>query len=339
MVSRETALVIVPCLNEACHLPTLLRGLESDPACAKIIVCDGGSTDGSRDIVLQAASAGSKVILLDNPNRLQAAGVNLAVDTYGGTHHWFARIDAHCEYPADYVSRLLASAMEADADSVVVPMVTHSNKGCFQRGVAAAQNSVLGTGGSAHRRVGQGRWVDHGHHALMRLSAFRSAGKYDENFFANEDAEFDARLTGSGGKIWLEPRAAITYYPRDAPLPLWRQYFRYGQGRAMMIRRHRPVMKLRQVAPLGVCPAVLAGLAGAAAQGNGGLLMLPAITWLLACCLYGTFLALRERAPCAAWSGPAAIVMHLAWSSGFWLRWLGLPRPLPSIERHQPRET
>ena len=40
----------------------------------------------------------------------------------------------------------------------------------------------------------EGHWADHGHHALMRISAFRAVGGYDESFSHNEDAELDYRL-------------------------------------------------------------------------------------------------------------------------------------------------
>ena len=64
-------------------------------------------------------------------------------------------------------------------DSVVVSMLT-SGSGAVQKAVAAAQNSKLGTGGSKHRHLSAGEWVDHGHHALMRISAFTAVGGYDE---------------------------------------------------------------------------------------------------------------------------------------------------------------
>jgi succinoglycan biosynthesis protein ExoA len=45
------------------------------------------------------------------------------------------------------------------------------------------------------------RFVEHGRHALIRLDAFRAVGGYDATQSHNEDAEFDYRLTGNGGRI------------------------------------------------------------------------------------------------------------------------------------------
>jgi succinoglycan biosynthesis protein ExoA len=132
------------------------------------------------------------------------------------------------------------------AESVVVSM-TARGVTCFQKAAAAAQNSRLGNGGSAHRRLAEGRFVDHGHHALMNINAYRSVGGYDETFTHNEDAELDARLIAAGYRIYLCPGADITYYPRTSLTSLFRQYRNFGRGRAMTILKHRMKPKLRQM--------------------------------------------------------------------------------------------
>lgn len=320
---KDLNLVIVPCLNEAAHLPELLTTLGDDPSCGRLVVVDGGSSDGSQAIVMAAMEKDSRIALLNNPKRLQAAGVNLAVEVYGAEFEWMVRVDSHCRYPARYLTSLRDAAAKTGADSIVVPMVTSSLSGCFQRAAAAAQNSVLGTGGSAHRRVSKGAFVDHGHHALMRIAIFQSAGRYDESFRANEDAELDARITAGGGRIWLEPSAAITYFPRGAPWPLWLQYFRYGRGRAMTILRHKPRLHLRQVLPLAVFPAILMAVAALCLGSANLLLFVPAAAWAAAVFASGLVLGIRARSACTAACGLAAMIMHAAWSSGFWIQCLG----------------
>ncbi len=233
-----SALVVIPCLNEAAHLPRLLEALLADPSADKIVVADGGSSDGSRTIVSELAAIHDRIALLDNPDRIQSAGVNRAVARYGKHYHWLVRIDAHSFYPEQYVSTLLDAAEKHKARSVVVPMVTRA-QGCFQNAVATAQNSVIGTGAAAHRHMHtEGMFVEHGHHALMEIDAFTRVGGYCEAMHCNEDAELDFRLGKANVSIWLEPAATIGYLPRSSPSALWRQYLRYGQGRARNVRRH-----------------------------------------------------------------------------------------------------
>ncbi|TCM18001.1 succinoglycan biosynthesis protein ExoA [Novosphingobium sp. PhB165] len=322
-------LIVVPCLNEERHLPGLLDWLIRENGDATIVVADGGSTDASRSIVSRRAAHHANLILLDNPARLQSAGINLAVRRHSAGHHWLVRVDAHCDYPSGYVGGLVEAARRHRAASVVVPMVTYG-RGCFQKSAAAAQNSRLGNGGSAHRRIVSGRFVDHGHHALFDLALFRQVGGYDESFSHNEDAEFDLRLAAAGGRIWLEPALPLGYWPRDRPGALFRQYRGYGRGRAMTLARHAAPIKLRQAIPVAIAPLVLMALVGfclAPIVPRASLLALPALGWATLCLGYGLVLGVRNRSRCMAGAGMAAMVMHLAWSLGFIGQKLIGPRP------------
>src|SRR5690606_34917101 len=133
------------------------------------------------------------------------------VERFGNGAEWLLRLDAHSAYPADYGDLLLAEARRMEADSVVVSMHAEGD-GFLQRVIAEAQNSRIGNGGSAHRLAGQGAWVEHGHHALMRIRAFRAVGGYDESFSHNEDAELDRRLIAAGHRIWLTGRTRLIYF-------------------------------------------------------------------------------------------------------------------------------
>lgn len=333
----RSLLIVIPCLNEIAHIERLIGDLLADSAAfdALLVVADGGSTDGSQEAVRRAAAQDARVRLLDNPRRIQSAGVNEAVRRFGAGRRWLLRADAHAGYPPSFAAGVLAAAERTGAQAVVVPMATRG-LGCFQRAAAAAQNSVLGAGGSAHRKPGASGWVDHGHHALMDIARFAAVGGYDETFSHNEDAELDARLARTDVGIWLAGDVVITYHPRRNPLSLWRQYFGYGRGRARNLRRHRRRLKLRQALPLAVCPAVaLAALTPWLAPAG-----FPAAAWALACLGFGAALGARARDRCAVLSGAAAMVMHLAWSAGFWSERIagGAPVPEPSSFRVSPVE-
>ena len=186
LAPKGRIILVIPTLNEARHIRTVIRTLSGSAhrLGALIVVVDGGSTDGTPDIVATEAAHDPAVVLMRNPRRLQAAAVNLAAEAFADRADWILRVDAHAGYPADYCDVLLAEAQRSGADSVVVRMHA-TGTGLVQRNVAAAQNAFFGNGGSAHRSGGAGRFVDHGHHALMRLEAFRSVGGYDEGFSHN----------------------------------------------------------------------------------------------------------------------------------------------------------
>lgn len=316
-----SSLIVIPCLNEAAHIGALLGQL--CPAAARlgarIVVADGGSTDGTLAIVEQIAAKDPNVVLLHNKRRIQSAAINLAVGTFGKGAEYLIRIDAHGGYPDDYCDRLLEEALATSADSVVVSMLT-SGSGAVQKSVAAAQNSKLGTGGSKHRHLSAGEWVDHGHHALMRISAFGAVGGYDETFSHNEDAELDYRLRQAGYRIWMSGKTQMVYYPRASLKGLYFQYLGYGRGRAKNVLKHRVIPKVRQMVPLAVFPVVLL----AAFSFMHWIAAVPLLVWASVCLGYGLATAIRQRNADIALAGVSAMVMHFGWSVGFWLQLLGL---------------
>lgn len=321
MSQTPRILIVVPCLDEEAALPALLtRLVDESGSYALIVVADGGSRDRSVAIVEQFAQRHPSVRLLHNPKRVQSAGINLAAEMYGADRDWLVRVDAHCGYPEGFVDLLLASAARQDATSVVVPMITRG-EACFQSAAAAAQNSVMGTGGSPHRHLVAGRFVDHGHHALFDLAAFQAVGGYDESFSHNEDAELDHRLGLAGGRIWLEPNASLIYHPRRTPAALFRQYRNYGRGRARTVAKHGLRLKPRQAAPLVVAPCIvmaLIGIALALIDARFAVMALPVLGWAVLCQAFAVVLAYRARSLCVLASGLAAMIMHAAWSAGYW---------------------
>ena len=320
MSDLDDVLIVIPCLNEAATLPGLLAELAADSGRATIVVADGGSTDGSQAIVADWAARHANIVLMDNPARRQAPGVNLAVARHGAGARWLVRVDAHCGYPRDYARALVRTAEAQGVQSVVVPMVTRGSE-CFQRAVAAAQNSAIGTGGSPHRHVGTGKLVDHGHHALMALDTFRAAGGYRPDMSHNEDAELDCRIARVGGRIWLEPSLALAYYPRKTARALWRQYWAYGRGRARTIALHRIAIKPRQLLPLAVPAAAALALLTPWLP----IVALPLLGWAALCLGAGAVVGTRAGG-CAAFAGIPAMIMHLAWGCGFLYQRLADPQ-------------
>ncbi len=318
--AHDKVLIVIPTLNEAVHIGDVIDSLLpfAGHARARIVVADGGSDDGTQDIVTARTAAGQPVTLMHNPARLQAAAVNLAVWAHGQDADWLIRIDAHAAYPPDYCDVLLAEAARTGADSVVVGMEA-VGKGLWQTAVAAAQNSRFGNGGAAHRITPVGRFVEHGHHALMHLPLFRAVGGYDPAFSHNEDAELDLRLRAAGGRIWLTAATRLEYFPRRSPGALVRQYFRFGRGRAQNTLKHKNLPGLRQMIVIALAPALLLAVLSPVSL----VFALPMLGWLAACLVAGGLIAWGTGDPRSLLAGFAAGAMHAAWSAGFWARLVG----------------
>ena len=312
------ALIVIPCLNEEKNIERLVQQFlnNNKDYAVRIVVVDGGSSDNTKKIINVLAKKHSNVLYLHNQKRLQSVAVNRAVEKFAEDAEFIIRVDAHAVYPNDYCKTLIEEAISTNADSVVVSMETRGITN-FQKKVAAASNSKLGNGGSAHRSAGvKGHWVEHGHHALMRIDAFKKVGGYDESFSHNEDAELDMRLQQAGCKIWLTDRTYIIYHPRTSASALFKQYINYGRGRVRTLLKHRKLPRLRQILPVAVAPAVV--LTFIAILFSSALLAAPLFLWAVLCISYGVMIAIKLDYISLLPVGLVAMIMHMAWSLGFW---------------------
>lgn len=313
--SRSFVTIVIPTLNEEAHIAacvtTLIKQLNDYDG--EVLVIDGGSNDSTRNIVTSLMKIHPELRLIDNPKRLQSAACNMAARLADPRATVLLRADAHALYPDNFVSLCLRALQASEATSVVVPMRTIGLTG-FQRAVAAAQNSKLGNGGSAHRIGGVSGFVDHGHHAAFDLKFFLKVGGYNEQFSHNEDAELDFRSNLMGGRVWMCREAAITYIPRSTPSGLIRQYFNHGAGRARTLLLHGIRPRLRQMAPVAVLMATAFCIAMSPIF---PLVLAIPLFYALACAGWGLMVTIHSKDRWLLAMGPAAIIMHLGWAIGF----------------------
>jgi len=276
-------------------------------------VVDGGSSDGTVAVVRSLIAERPDVTVIDNPKRIQSAGMNLAVASLGEGYQVIVRCDAHAEYPPHFIPLLLESMAKSGADAVVVPMDSVGD-GCLQRAVAWVSNTPIGTGGSRHRAGTRSGFVDHGHHAAFSAEMYRRIGGYDETFTHNEDAEYDCRQRKAGGRIFLDADIRITYHPRASFGRLWQQYYNYGRGRARTVMRHPDSLRLRQAVVPGAVLLFIASLLATPFTILGWAWPLFYTGILAAASL---LIAVKERSLCGLLCGPAAAVMHFSWAAGF----------------------
>lgn len=325
--SKRAVLVVIPTLNEAGSIAAVIRSLDEDlprNAHVSVVVADGGSTDGTVEAVRRLAATRDGLCLLHNPARVQSAGVNLAARTAGQGADVLIRCDAHASYPPGFVRRLLDTLDRTGADAVVVAMDCVGGRNCVQRAIGWVSDTLLGSGGAAHRGGRRSGFVDHGHHAAFRMASFRRCGGYDETFTHNEDAELDCRQRRLGGRIYLDAGIRVGYHPRASLGALAKQYFDYGRGRSRTVRRHRRSIRARQL----VLPAhFAASLASLALAPWWPALLLWPLLYLLVLALGSAQAAVGHRSACALLTGPAAGVMHFAWAAGFFAGLIGIREP------------
>lgn len=318
--------VIVPMRNEAEHVPAVVADLAAQDYDGEleVLVADGRSEDGSRDLLKRAAAdAGVDVQVLDNPQRLVSPGLNACIRQASGD--LIVRLDCHTRYPTDYL-RLCARAAEETGAWNVGGQVVPEGVTTMERAVACAMASPFGgIGWTRHAKGGARVEVDTVTFGAFRPSAFREAGLFDEALGRNQDDELNLRLRLRGGRIVLDPSITVHYRPRGSLRAVWRQYYEYGLWKVPVMRKHGRVLGLRSIAPM-VFVLSLSGLAGAGAVSGAARAALAAecSTYAGASLVFATLACRRRGEPARLVPLVASVFpgFHLGYGGGMAHGWL-----------------
>jgi succinoglycan biosynthesis protein ExoA len=240
--------VIVPCRNERDSIDLCLQSiLTQEPPSGRfeVIVADGMSDDGTREILERLRAENPDLRLVDNPGRIVSTGLNAAIKAAMG--QIIIRMDAHTNYAPDYLRQCVRVLDETGADNVGGPW-TAQGTGSIGAAIAAAFQSRFAAGGRAHDVTYEG-FVDTVYLGCWRRSVFERIGYFDENLVRNQDDEFNLRLTRAGGKIWQSPQIRSWYKPRGSLRALFRQYMQYGYWKIPVIQKHKIPASVRHLIP------------------------------------------------------------------------------------------
>lgn len=241
--------IAMPCLDEerfieACVRSVLAQDYPKDRI--EVLVADGGSIDATREILMRLAAEDPRIRMIDNPDRIQAAGMNHVIRAARG--EVIVRMDVHCEYAPDYVRKCVEVLERTGADNVGGAQRARATT-VFQRALCAALASPLGVGGAKYRSADNEGFVDTVFLGAFRRRVFERIGMYDPRAITNEDAELNQRIVDAGGKVYLSREIVVHYHPRESFRALAKQYYRYGQGRARTLLKHKKLLTIRPALP------------------------------------------------------------------------------------------
>ncbi|MEO6773549.1 MAG: glycosyltransferase family 2 protein [Kofleriaceae bacterium] len=277
MASPQTTVTIaMPAFNEEHFIEACIASVQAQDyprELIEILVADGQSTDRTRDILARLAHADPRIKIIDNPERLQAAGLGKLVKAAAGDV--IVRMDVHCEYASDYVRKCVETLDATGADNVGGAQRAKARTG-FQRALCAALASPLGVGGARYRSAEAEGFVDTVFLGAFRRKVFETIGLWDPKAITNEDTELNQRILERGGKIYLSREIVVHYYPRDSLRLLAKQYFKYGRGRARTLLKLGRFTNIRPALPFFMV------------SGGAAMLALP-LLWPLAPAAFATY--------------------------------------------------
>jgi glycosyltransferase involved in cell wall biosynthesis len=247
--SLQNVSIIVPCYNEKGDIETCVQSIlaqEAPPGGFEVLVADGMSDDGTRDILARLAQTEPRLRIIDNPGRITSIGLNAAIRSSRG--EIIVRMDVHTMYAPDYVRQCVAALQETGADNVGGPWVAEG-KGAVGQAIAAVFQSPFAFGGARGHDPTYAGEVDTVYLGCWRRGVFDQFGLFDEELVRNQDDEFNLRLTRAGGKIWQSPRIKSWYRPRASLRTLFSQYMQYGYWKVRVIQKHKVPASVRHLVP------------------------------------------------------------------------------------------
>lgn len=189
--------VVVPCLDEEGTIGACLRALRAQPAVARVVVVDNGSSDASPAI---AESLADRVVERREGgiSALRNHGARVLVaDDPGLTHVAF--VDADCEVAPGWA----AAALEALEGADLVGARTLAPDGASW--VAARWAAIEARTAGPDALL----WSQH---LVLRRELWDRLGGFDESLVTGEDADLSLRVRQLGGRVALVDAMTTTHH-------------------------------------------------------------------------------------------------------------------------------
>lgn len=231
MLRREHVSIIMPCRHEERYIERCLESIIANDYPRdelELIVIDGMSEDRTREIVSAYARKNPFIRLLDNPKKVQTFATNIGLREAKGDV--VIRMDAHSEYPKDYIAKCITWLEKTNMDCVGGLWVTRPGEDTVvANAIALALSHPFGVGNSYFRiGVAEPKEVDTVPFGCYKKDVFDRVGFFNENLNRTDDIEFNLRLKRAGGKILLVPEIFSYYYARANLNDLAKQNFGNG---------------------------------------------------------------------------------------------------------------
>lgn len=227
-----TVSLCVVAYNEEQFLPNLLDDLEEQTYphnLTEIVLIDGKSSDKTKSIMLefaQKATSFYSIQVLDNPQRVQAAGWNVAISN--AKSDVIIRIDAHTHIPSDFTEKNMALQESGEFVTGGVRPCLIDNPTPWKETLLEVENSLFGSSIADSRRSKEKKYVKSMFHAAYRKEVFKKAGLFNEQLLRTEDNEMHYRIRKAGYNLCFDPNIVSYQYARSSLKKMIKQ--KYGNG-------------------------------------------------------------------------------------------------------------
>jgi len=293
--------IIIPCRNEKDFILRCLESLTKQDYpkdSLEVLVVDGSSEDGTKEIVAEFIKKNQFIRLLENPKRYTPIGMNIGIKEAKG--EVIIRMDAHARYEKDYVSQCLKYLNKCKADNVGGAIKTLPSKDTiWAKAIAIVLSHPFGAGNSFFRIGSKNpRWVDTVFGGCYRKEIFKKIGLFNERLIRSQDIELNQRIRKSGGKILLAPDIKSCYYSQSEFYGFLKHNFEDGLWTIYPMKFGVKIFSWRHLIPLAfVLTIIILAEFSSFSKIFFFLFLVVIILYLSVSILVSIFLATKEKNP------------------------------------------
>ncbi|WP_461206452.1 glycosyltransferase family 2 protein [Clostridium sp. DL1XJH146] len=247
----KTVSIIVPCRNEKKYISQCIESFihqSYNNYYYEVLVCDGMSDDGTRDIIKEYEKKYDNIRLLDNPGITAPKGMNVGIKNSNADI--IIIFGAHAYADTYFIeNNVKALNKEANIGCVGGPIET-INENKVGKAIALAMSSPFGVGNALFRYSKKEIYVDTVAFGAYKRTVLDKIGYFDEELVRNQDDEMNFRVTKAGYEILLSPTIKSKYFSRGSLKKLWTQYFQYGFWKVRVMQKHGKTASIRHLVPL-----------------------------------------------------------------------------------------
>lgn len=241
--------IVIPCYNEKHYIKNCINSIfkqKYPQNLIEIIIVDGFSNDGTRQIIQDLMISNTNIKLLDNKFRKTPQALNIGIKN--STKELVVILGAHAELDENFIALNNKFQLEKNV-KVTGGTQTNLGKNFTQKLIGITMQLPFAMASAKYRWSNKEQYVDTVVYAAYRRELFDELGFFEENFTISEDAEFNWRVRQKGYKIFYSPEIKSYYYPRESVASFVKQIFRYGILRVNVLKKHFDSLKLFHIIP------------------------------------------------------------------------------------------
>ena len=217
------ATLICTVYNEAGTIEELLESMqEQSVEPAEIVIVDGGSSDGTYDILQDYEAEMDTLRVIQDDGCNIAEGRNIAIKH--ASHEYIVGTDGGCVLDEHWYNEMTAAFEDGD---YVIGMFEPLYDTIFEKvqgKIVCSPHTVeelkKGNRGPSSRSVG------------FSKQAWQDAGGYPEDLYTGEDSKFNAQVMAAGYDAVIAEDATVYWRMRPSWMSFFDQFYTYGVGDA-----------------------------------------------------------------------------------------------------------